>query len=412
MGVWCCPGKMILPDNSVLLLLLCSVGLSTQCASKVENNDQGIRSARLVQLPEDTPTNNILEQTQGVSGDITNHVEVKVADIENMLDRAGKQISQGIVKACPKIFKTENRFYQSVVREQVVAQDVDDCAIKCKQASYCRSFAFSSSENVNENCDLSELSTQNIDAEKELKEDSNWGVYGVAEDDSCEDDQEETTTKKEEPKNCKCNGFIDTVGGGECRQQLFGNWWCYVDKDNDCPDSQDDSSMPVFSRSYQACQQGPCECNKFNLRRYSIQDICMTDIFDDSKFCYVPLESRCKDKRQSKIYPSVYWSLEACSDGNDTNDNNEEGSGEDATTLAPQVEEENVSFHRTWNFNSSFVQCANYCANSERCQYMHSKYDADEGICHLSTKPFYVVTYLHNGYGHGHGHHLGGWIKK
>ena len=98
--------------------------------------------ARLVQLPEDTPTNNILEQTQGVSGDITNHVEVKVADIENMLDRAGKQISGGIVKACPKIFKTENRFYQSVVREQVVAQDVDDCAIKCKQASYCRSFAF------------------------------------------------------------------------------------------------------------------------------------------------------------------------------------------------------------------------------------------------------------------------------
>merc|ERR1711872_756297 len=115
---WCCPGKMILPDNSVLLLLLCSVGLSTQCASKVENNDQGIRSARLVQLPEDTPTNNILEQTQGVSGDITNHVKVKVADIENMLDRAGKQISQGIVKACPKIFKTGNRFYQSVVREQ------------------------------------------------------------------------------------------------------------------------------------------------------------------------------------------------------------------------------------------------------------------------------------------------------
>ena len=59
----------------------------------------------------------------------------------------------------------------------------------------------SSSGNINENCDLSELSTQNIDAEKELKEDSDWGVYGVAEDDSCEDDQEETSTKKEEPKS-------------------------------------------------------------------------------------------------------------------------------------------------------------------------------------------------------------------
>ena len=57
-------------------------------------------------------------------------------------------------------------------------------------------------------------------------------------------------------QDCECNGFVDNIGGGECRQQAFGHWWCYVNKDNDCPDSQEDSSMPVFSRSYSACTQG------------------------------------------------------------------------------------------------------------------------------------------------------------
>jgi len=382
-------------------VLLCCVGLSTQCASKVDNTEkiQGIRSERLVQLP-NTPRE--LHESQDLSSDISNDVHVKVEDIENSLSRSPKQISEGIVKACPKIFKTSNKFYQSVVREQVVVQDVDDCASKCKKASYCRSFAFSPRRNIDENCDLSELSTENIDAEKEIKEDADWSVYGITEDDTCQDDQEETTTEKQEPKNCECNGFVDSIGGGECRQQALGHWWCYVNKDNDCPDSQQDSAMPVFSRSYRACSQGPCECNKFNLKRYTNQEVCMSDLFDNSKFCYVPLESRCKDKRKSKFFPSVYWSFQACSD-----DEGEEGSGEEVTaTELPKVEEEGVSYHKTWNFTSSHAQCANYCTNSERCHYMHSKYEAKEEMCHLSTKPFYVVTHIH------YGRHLGGWIKK
>jgi len=383
------------------VLLLGCVGLSTQCASKVAapEKSQGIRSERLVQLP-NTPRE--LPDSQDLSSAISNDVQVKVADLEDSLARSPKQISdsEGIVKACPKIFKTSNKFYQSVVREQVSAQDVDDCATKCKTASYCKSFAFSTRRNVDGNCDLSELSTENIDAEKDIKEDADWSVYGIAEDDICQDDQEETTTEKQEPKNCECNGFVDNIGGGECRQQAFGHWWCYVNKDNDCPDSQEDSSMPVFSRSYSACTQGPCECNKFNLKRYTKQDICMSDLFDDSKFCYVPLESRCKDKRKSKFFPSVYWSFQACSDNEE-----EEGSGEDATEL-PLVEEEGVTYHKTWNFTSSHAQCANYCNNAERCHYMHSKYDTEEEKCHLSTKPFYVVRHIH------YGRHIGGWIKK
>ena len=100
-----------------------------------------IEGERLVQLP-NTPRE--LHDSQDLSSAISNDVHVKVANLEDSLARSPKQISdsEGIVKACPKIFKTSNKFYQSVVREQVVAQDVDDCATKCKQASYCKSFAF------------------------------------------------------------------------------------------------------------------------------------------------------------------------------------------------------------------------------------------------------------------------------
>ena len=130
--------------------------------------------------------------------------------------------------------------------------------------------------------------------------------------------------------DCKCNGFIDNVGGGECRQHNYGHWWCYVDSENNCPDSQKDNTMPMFSRSSNACSPGlkqeivrlyylhdlligPCECNTFKFKKLGTRDICMNDIFDDDRFCYVPLESRCKDKRASKFFPSVYWSLKACS---------------------------------------------------------------------------------------------------
>jgi len=288
----------------------------------------------------------------------------------------------------------------------VLARDVDDCASKCKQTAYCRSFSFSTSENLNENCHLSELSVGDIDIDQDLTEDSTWSVYGVAEDDRCAPTTtEETTTEKQETKNCKCNGFIDHVGGGECRQHNFGHWWCYVDSENDCPDSQKDSAMPMFSRSSHACSDGPCECNTFKFKKLGMRDICMNDVFDDDRFCYVPLESRCKDKRASKFFPSVYWSLKACSD------DDEEGSGDGNTKQVPaeattKKEEEGVSYHRTWNFTSSHEECANYCSHSERCQYMHSKYDTKNEICHLSTKPFYVITHVH------YGHHLGEWIRK
>jgi hypothetical protein len=37
-----------------------------------------------------------------------------------------------------------------------------------------------------------------------MNEDTNWGVYGIAENDSCQQAEEQTTTKKPEPKS-KCD---------------------------------------------------------------------------------------------------------------------------------------------------------------------------------------------------------------
>jgi len=387
--------------SSLVFLFTLSVSFreTLQCASraKVPEPVDGIRSERLIQLPDtrDTPTSLEADYPQLTDNELSSEPE----------SRVGKQISETVVDACPELTEEGFKFYLSVVREEVAAQNVESCAVKCKQAAYCRSFAFSTIEGIEENCQLSELSAENLSKEEQITEDSNWNVYGVAEGDNCNKSEDQTTTNMPKSENCKCNGFIDTFGGGECRQENGGHWWCYVDEENDCADSMQDSSMPVFSRSYQACKQGPCECNTFGLKRFRNQETCMTDIFDDDKFCYVPLESRCKDKRASKFFPSVYWSMKACADDNkELEDDEEEGSGDDKTEKV--MSEEGVTYHKTWNFTSSHTECANYCHNSERCQYMHSKYDAMEGICQLSTQPFYVVTHIH------YGNQLGAWIKK
>eukprot|EP00092_Neocalanus_flemingeri_P093439 GFUD01118764.1.p1 GENE.GFUD01118764.1~~GFUD01118764.1.p1 ORF type:complete len:425 (+),score=100.11 GFUD01118764.1:35-1276(+) len=402
-----------------VLLLLAGIQVSSQCARKVATpaKEEGIRSERLVQLPDPASDLEVKRSSSDLNihtndlnihtNDLNIHTNLdqnNVGDIETLL-RTAKQIAKTDVEACPEIFQDGYQFYLSVVREQVLARDVDDCAIKCKQTAYCKSFSFSTTENADENCHLSELSVGNIDIAKDMTEDANWSVYGIAEDDRCLQTTEPTTTKQTSTKNCKCNGFIDNVGGGKCRQHSFGEWWCYVEGENDCPDSKKDAFMSGFSRSSHACSEGPCECNNFDFKKPGQTDICMKDLWDNDRFCYVPLESRCKDKRASKFFPSVYWSLQACSD----NDTEEEGSGED-TTEAPPVVEEGVTYHSSWNFTSSHADCANYCTNSERCHYMHSKYDAREEICHLSTKPFYIVTHIH--YGHHTHSHMGDWIKK
>jgi hypothetical protein len=93
---------------------------------------------RLIQLP--NTASGIESERSSRDLDITINDLVQT-NFEPLI-RSPKQISETNVKACPEIFKDGYKFYQSVVREQVVAADVDDCATKCKQATYCRSFAF------------------------------------------------------------------------------------------------------------------------------------------------------------------------------------------------------------------------------------------------------------------------------
>ena len=128
----------------------------------------------------------------------------------------------------------------------------------------------------------------------------------------------------------------------------------------------------------------------------------MTDLFDEKKFCYVPLESACSDKRPSKFYPSVYWSMKAC--GGKEDEVEEEGSGEgsEETEMKFDTIDTGVSYHMTWNFTSTDMECATYCSNSERCLHMYSQFDAANEMCHLSTRPFYVLKHVH----------YGQWIKK
>ena len=133
-----------------------------------------------------------------------------------------------------------------------------------------------------------------------------------------------------------------------------------------------------------------------------MRDICMNDIFDEHKFCYVPLESGCSDKRTSKFYSSVYWSFQACSGTNEETEETSlptlsplEGSLPTLSPLSPLNDTETVagndtssslppSYHKTWTFSSEQQYCFNYCHNSERCTAIQATWD--NGTCHLSTK--------------------------
>ena len=55
-------------------------------------------------------------------------------------------------------------------------------------------FCFSTIEGIEENCQLSELSAENLSKEEQITEDSNWSVYGVAEGDNCDKSEDPTTT--------------------------------------------------------------------------------------------------------------------------------------------------------------------------------------------------------------------------
>jgi len=285
------------------------------------------------------------------------------------------------------------------VREKLNRVDAGSCAGECKARVYCRTFAFSESEFLGENCYLSELEeggegVEGLDVERDAQRDDMWGVYTVAE--VCE----ETLRAQGKPAvpglpgttassiGCECNGFIDSSGDGECRStDSSGRYWCYADTAT-CPDAPTDPFLPFLARTAAACTAGPCECNRFGFHEARSLGVCQGDVFDASTFCYVTLESRCADKQPSKFFPSFQWSLAACATSLPAY------TASNALTNREQAHV--VEQHGVWNFTSTYTECRDYCGLSERCKSMHTHYDRERQVCHLSTRPFFVSSYVHS----------------
>jgi len=396
-----CLGKAKNMMVGSLLGLLMLIPISQQCkkaSQEQPSQSQGIRAARLIQLAEDVevfePSSNQLENVEKESPEDEND--------EIVTGRPAKQVElPSDIVACFSILQEGRKFYSSVVREEVTSRNVSDCAKLCKSRPYCKTFSFWIIGSIQEQgCFLSELAEDDITMEEDTVTDSDWSIYSVEETNSCNDDVEAASVK---PKDCECNGFIDEHGGGECRQKDdMGQFWCYVDREaSDCPssDTHPDPFLSFLSRSSHACSTstGSCECNNYSFASPGQEELCMSDIFDGSKYCYVPLSSRCEDKRESKFYPSFHWSLDACKEDSEFASSTSPSQRERKEPVLRGNKEvvvgEEVEVHRHWNFTSSYTECVNYCSNSERCILMHAHYDEDKELCHLNPKPLYVVHY-------------------
>merc|ERR1719500_277104 len=294
------------------------------------------------------------------------------------------------VDACYSLLRPGWQLFEAVVREKLNRADVKSCAGECKNRVYCRSFGFSESEFLGENCHLSELSEE---GEGDATRDDMWGVYTVAE--VCEEEKgsdslpsDRSPIREASTAGCGCNGFVDHTGGGECRSKdTSGRFWCYTSTAS-CPDATPDPFLLFLARTTQACAEGPCECNPFDFHQTGNLGVCMADVFDDSKFCYVSLESRCADKQPSKFFPSFHWSLAACGASRPPTSSNSLVEGQQEGSLV-------VEMHGLWNFTSTYTECRNYCSLAERCKSMYTHYDNELQLCHLSTRPFYPASYSH-----------------
>merc|ERR1712130_1092879 len=217
-------------------------------------------------------------------------------------------------------------------------------------------------------------------------------VYQVAE--VCEEESlvplDRSPSREASTAGCACNGFVDHTGAGECRSRdTSGRFWCYTSAAS-CPEATPDPFLPFLAKTTRACTEGPCECNPFDFHQTGSLGVCMADVFDDSKFCYVSLESRCADKQPSKFFPSFHWSLAACAPS---------ASRPFSNSLAEEQRQEGssmvVEMHGLWNSTSTYTECRNYCSLAERCKSMYTHYDNELELCHLSTRPFYPASYTH-----------------
>ena len=131
-----------------------------------------------------------------------------------------------------------------------------------------------------------------------------------------------------------------------------------------------------------------CECNPYNISQPGFSDLCSGDMFYQTKFCYVTPDSRCGDKRTSRLYPSLYWSTEAC--------------GYPSASSSSTLSLSSSLFHQSWNFSSSYEECAGYCGSRERCEEgnIHVRFDTVNNICMMDFVPV----------GHLHLDHINPWL--
>jgi len=413
-------------------LLLIPVKLSLQCKSSPPpvTDTRTIQAERRIQLerledvrlnPEmEEQTNSLedstrssqpsfLEERERAAETLTleeraRNLGLELEEIEEVRrEREGKQsrvlpyLGQEEVKACYSMARKDWKLYDSVVREKVNRFNIESCAGECKTKVYCRSFAFSESEFLSENCYLSELSWEGDVSDEKVETDGErhdmWALYTVAEtcDDLTAEPSDELPDSKiftSSNKGCECNGFIDSEGQGECRtRDGMGRYWCYADTGS-CQDGVQDPFLPFLIRTTAPCSLGPCECNSYNFTQSSSHSVCMGDVFDSSTYCYVSLDSRCSDKQPSKFFPSFQWSMSACSPSTPFDPDEVE-----AIYGSRVVETEG-----RWNFTSSYLECMDYCSMNERCKSMYTHYDADIHTCYLSTRPMFitVTTYTHH----------------
>ena len=134
--------------------------------------------------------------------------------------------------------------------------------------------------------------------------------------------------------------------------------------------------------------EGDCDCNPYNISQPGFSDLCSGDMFYESKFCYVTPDSRCGDKRSSRLYPSLYWSTEAC--------------GYPSSASSSSLSLSSSLFHQSWNFSSSYEECAAYCGTRERCDEgsIHVRFDTIHNICLMDSVPV----------GHLHLDHINPWL--
>ena len=96
-----------------------------------------------------------------------------------------------LLSDCYQLSKTGNKFFDVIVRDEYYVPDIRECAQRCLQEEYCKSFAFriqnvvyTSSSAMN--CQLTALTVSQT-LSSDLTADSTWNIYQRDLSSTCDD---------------------------------------------------------------------------------------------------------------------------------------------------------------------------------------------------------------------------------